>query len=430
LKKTQQIVNQTLQHNGESEESAQLQKRASKYSEIALLLKRTTYKDHVMRECMELFYDRDFLQELDMNPHLLCFNNGVYDFGEKVFRPGHANDYVSLCTNTDYVPVDEVPPETLDAVKAFMTQLFPDDELREYVWDHLGAVLPGLNDNQTFNIYSGIGSNGKSKLVELMGLALGDYKGTVPITMVVGRRTNIGSASPEIAQLKGKRYAVMQEPTKGDKINEGILKEMTGEDPIQGRHLYCNTVTYIPMFTLVVCCNDLPAFKSNDEGTWRRVRLCKFRSCFVDPSEEAQKRKEYPNVKHWWPKDKKLGDKLKSWVGAFTALLIERVNATGGIVQDCDAVMRESRQYRTSQDVLELFRQERIRESPGEWLNITVVWNDFQEWFREAYPSRRSLPERRELRDALEKVLGPTTHTRGWKNYTSGPVTEDGDYEE
>ena len=325
LKKTQEIVNQTLQSNGDSDESSALQKRASKYSEIALLLKKTNYKDHVMRECCELFYDNKFLDQLDTNPNLLCFDNGIYDFENHEFRAGRADDYVSLTTGTEYVPIGSVCSAAREEVEEFMEQLFPDPELNSYMWDHLASVLPGMNENQTFNIYSGIGSNGKSKLVELMSLVLGDYKGTVPITMVVGNRTNIGSASPEIAQLKGKRYAVMQEPTKGDKINEGILKEMTGSDPIQGRALYKDTVTYVPQFTLAVCCNDLPTFKSNDEGTWRRVRLCRFMACFVDTDEEEAKRAEYPNVVHWFPKNKKLGDRMKDWVSTFTSLLVERV---------------------------------------------------------------------------------------------------------
>ena len=38
----------------------------------------------------------------------------------------------------------------------------------------------------------------------------------------------IGRATPEVAQLVGIRYAVIQEPSKGDSINEGPLKEITG----------------------------------------------------------------------------------------------------------------------------------------------------------------------------------------------------------
>ena len=61
------------------------------------------------------------------------------------------------------------------------------------MWEHLASVLYGKNINQTFNIYNGGGSNGKSKLVDLMGLALGDYKGVVPVSLLTERRGGVGS---------------------------------------------------------------------------------------------------------------------------------------------------------------------------------------------------------------------------------------------
>ena len=63
---------------------------------------------------------------------------------------------------------------------------------------------------------------------------MGDYKATVPVTLVTQKRNNIGGTSSEIVQLMGVRYAVMQEPTKGDKINEGIMKEIITTDPPYG----------------------------------------------------------------------------------------------------------------------------------------------------------------------------------------------------
>ena len=48
----------------------------------------------------------------------------------------------------------------------FFAQLFPEPELNRYIWHHLAAALDGTNKNQTFNIYTGTGRNGKSKLVE------------------------------------------------------------------------------------------------------------------------------------------------------------------------------------------------------------------------------------------------------------------------
>ena len=155
----------------------------------------------------------------------------------------------------------------------------------------------GSNENQIFNIYNGDGSNGKSKLVELMSEVLGDYKGTVPVSLVISKRATIGGVSPEIAQLKACRYAVMQEPSKGDKLNEGILKELTGGDPIQGRGLYQDTVTFIPQFSLAVCCNEMFEVKSADHGTWRRMGVVNFTSKFTDePDPETPNTVSYTHL--------------------------------------------------------------------------------------------------------------------------------------
>ena len=72
-------------------------------------------------------------------------------------------------------------------------------------------------------------------MLELTGVVLGDYKASCPITLITSKRSSIGSSSAEIAKLKGKRYVVMQEPSKGDVINEGIMKEITGGDPLQAQ---------------------------------------------------------------------------------------------------------------------------------------------------------------------------------------------------
>ena len=73
----------------------------------------------------------------------------------------------------------------------------------------------------------------------------------------------------------------MQEPSKGMALNEGIMKELTGGDPLQGRLLFKDTVTFNPQFSLAVCMNHLFEINADDDGTWRRIRVCKFESKFV-----------------------------------------------------------------------------------------------------------------------------------------------------
>ena len=37
-------------------------------------------------------------------------------------------------------------------INKFIDELFPDTELRRYMWEHLASILIGTNENQTFNI--------------------------------------------------------------------------------------------------------------------------------------------------------------------------------------------------------------------------------------------------------------------------------------
>ena len=149
------------------------------------------------------------------------------------------------------------------------------------MWEHLSSVLIGGNPEQTCNIYTGKGRNGKSMLVKLRRNS-GEYIGTLPTTYITRARRPQGSTCSELMQLIGKRYAVCNEPTKGDKIDEGTMKEITGCDKIQGRQLFQEAQEFDPQFKLVVCTNNLPEISSNDEGTWRRIRVVPFKSYFTD----------------------------------------------------------------------------------------------------------------------------------------------------
>jgi len=223
------------------------------------------------------------------------------------------------------------------------------------MWDHLASCLIGVNKNQTFNIYRGSGSNGKSILTDLMTHVLGDYKGTVPITLVTEKRGSIGGTSSEIVQLKGIRYAVMQEPSKDMTINEGIMKELTGGDPVQGRALYCDSETFEPQFKLVVCTNSLFKVNSQDDGTWRRIRVCDFMSKFIDADETHTDTTQYI-----FEKDKTLKERLPKLAPVFLAMLAEITFVNEGNVTDCNAVKIASNKYRDSEDLLSKYVKEHI----------------------------------------------------------------------
>ena len=55
--------------------------------------------------------------------------------------------------------------------------------------------------------------NGKSKLIELTNLVLGDYGGGLPV-LITGKRASSNSATPEMERTKGLRLVVMQSQNK------------------------------------------------------------------------------------------------------------------------------------------------------------------------------------------------------------------------
>ena len=382
-----------------SEKHKELSANFKKISDLSNNLKRRGVKDNIMREAKEIFYDSTFIDKIDANPRLLCFANGIYDFDLKCFRKGKPDDYISKSTKINYNPLDlKKDKKQIDEINDFMMKLFPESELRNYMWEHLSSTLIGENNDQTFNIYNGSGSNGKSKLVELMSMCLGDYKATVPITLIAAKRNSIGSTSSEVAQLKGIRYAVMQEPSKGDRINEGIMKEITGGDPLQARALFKDSITFIPQFKLVVCTNTLLDVGSNDEGTWRRICVCEFISKFCKIEEFDDERK------YQFELDKKLANKFSDWTPVFMSMLVEKVILTDGLVNICSAVKSSSSNYRNTQDFYSEFASDKIKSCPGGKIKETSLYEVFKLWYQLHHG--KNVPKGRELFEYINKKFG------------------------
>lgn len=375
---------------------------------ICQRLSKTNDKNNIMREAMELFYDGSFINKLDSNPYLLCCKNGVFDFKEKVFRNGYPEDYISMTTNIDYTKLNMTGHQTIAGeITDFMNKLFPEPELCEYMWDHLSSTLLGTSTNQTFNMYIGGGQNGKSVLVNLMEIVLGEYKGDVPLTLVTDRRGKVGGLAPEIVQLKGKRYAVMQEPSKGDRINEGIMKQLTsGKDPIQGRAPYMpQTISFVPQFKLVVTCNVLMEIKSNDHGTWRRIRAVPFKSLFTDNPVANDPEKPYQ-----YKLDKSIDEKFDSWKEIFLSMLVDRACKTNGIVKDCNIVMEKSNEYRKSQDYLSEFANDCILREKNGTIQKNELNNEFNRWYETNYGGRGPSPK--DLHEYMDRMYGKCTNAK------------------
>tara|TARA_B100000424_G_C22923106_1_gene491133 strand:- start:665 stop:1867 length:1203 start_codon:yes stop_codon:yes gene_type:complete len=394
-------------------------------SQICTKLKDNGKKDKIMKEARVLFYDTKFVEKMDSDPYLLGFENGVVDFREKRFRNGYPHDYITKSTKINYIPLEDIKkcPEKskyIPQINDFMKKLFPDENLRKYIWNLLASCLIGINHNQTFNIFMGVGSNGKSLLLKLMRQILGNYYELLPLKYITDKRTAIGGTSSEIAKLIGVRLTGTNESSENDKFNEGVIKELTGGDPIQARALWKDSITFVPQCKVILATNNLPEIAATDEGTWRRIRKIPFESRFVDNPVDND-----PIYPYQYKKDMTLEEKIGKWSETFMSMLVEIAYEKQGIVEDCEKVIASSKEYRTGQDVLIKFITEKIKPAEGKKIQKGALGEEYGQWFKTNYGKRP--PKLSKLFEAMDQKYGKFEVFKCWKNVELVYEDEDDD---
>jgi len=396
--------------NNEDQEQKDVNiERAKKCLKIATQLKNASFKDNIMRELRCLFMDEKFDELLDSRSHLIGFINGVYDLKMHLFREGMPDDYIFHSTKLNYVAYNVESPEYSEILD-FFSKIFTVESVRNYVLDVLSCIIDGSIAQERFYIFTGQGSNGKSRLLDLVQKAIGDYYCILPIALLTQKRAASNSAQSELERTKGRRFAVMQEPSEQDRINIGFMKELSGNDRIMTRALYKEPYEFKPQFKMILTCNELPEVPSDDGGTWRRIRVIEFTSKFC----------ENPTKPNEFEMDLELSDKFERWTEPFVSMLIERhkyINPNS--IPEPMEVRIATESYKNNNDVIGQFINDRLeidREKIDERLGIANVYNDFRVWACENVPKNKKRPDRNQIKAYLEKMIGPyPTDNKGWK---------------
>jgi P4 family phage/plasmid primase-like protien len=355
------------------------------------------FKSNVMNQVVYLFktYDADFYKNLDEDPYLVGFKNGVYDFSKGVFRKGVQEDYITFSTGYEYIEYDE-NNEHVKEIYEFLGKIITNKKVREYTLKVLGKSLVGIPDER-FYLWTGLsGANGKSTLINFLENTLGDYITSVDVSLLTNKRTGSSNASPDIVRLRGKRMFTFQEPEHNDKLRTGILKQFTGGDTIVARELFKAPVSFKLQGTMIMCCNDLPAVTSIDGGTWRRIRVVEFKSRFCDNPIKENEFKIDPTIKY----------KIKEWRPYFMSILIHwyKKFLEEGLVEP-DEVKKATAKYKVDNDKFNEFFDACVDEDNNVFESNKVVYNNFSSWWSSNYPTSK-IPEIKELRRAMKIRYG------------------------
>ena len=242
------------------------------------------------------------------------------------------------------------------------------------------------------------GGNGKSKLMELFTLTVGEYATKFQISLLCGKRPQATAPIPEVANSKGKRLAYLEEPSEGERINVGLMKEYTGGDKIKARTLFKEPVEFKPQFKMLLLCNDLPKVPPHDRGTWRRMEVVEFGSKFVEnPKEEGE-----------FPIDSHLSERLGDWKEAFMSILLNyyRQYREYGLKVPYEVLKCTEEYQRDCDTYSELFANILEKSDDKKSLvPIDIIYERYSVWFTDNNCSDKQL-SKKDLKGYLVKKYG------------------------
>ena len=392
----------------------ELQNKRSRIDKIVEKLMNNTFKNTLMDECKSLFYDSQFEQKLDSNINLIGFENGIYDLEQGTFREGRPDDYITLSTKNDYYKWHDKHPFNQPIFK-FFDQVLPNKAVRDYFLNALCTCLSGTTKEEKLYIMTGSGSNGKSLTMDLMYLALGDYYMSCPITIITRKRGASNETSPEKVRMKGRRCGVFQETDDGEKMNVGVMKEFTGGDKVLVRDLFkgsAEMIEFKPQMKYFLTCNQLPAVPSNDDGTWRRLRVIQFASKFTDK----------PSKPNEFMIDNTLKQKIEQWAPTFISYLIHIYNTqykTSNYLADPEEVLAFTNQYKMENDFYTEFITDRIiiTNNSNDTIGRDNLWEEFKDWYKKTYDSK-NVPKKMDFIKFMSKQFGEPIKGGGFTNIT------------
>ena len=418
--------------NVDKAEQAMLNEKNKLVTKIINYCKSASFKNRVMEECEEQFYDATFRDKLDANPMIFPFKNGVYDLTTDTFRIAKPTDYMSKTAPIEYNSKFTMKSPEVRNILEHLEKVFPDESVRRYFVDVTSDIFEGGNMRKHGYFWTGHGNGGKSVTQNIIEEMLGPYDIVLPTTVITGKKVANGGANPELARAGGGvRRVTVEEPSKSECINNGTYKNLTGNDKFFARDLFekgRDTREITPMFKFTVICNKLPKFRDpNDSGIWVRARVIPFESRFVSPGEPVPSTYEEQLKAKRFPQDPRIKKQIPGMAQAFAWYLLEhRKKIKGTMVVEPEKVMQATNEYKRQSDTYRQFEEEKLEMEDEKTvpikqqniISLTEIYNCFKDWFRDGLPNH-SVPSKNDVKEYFTTHWSESKQLPGnrWRGY-------------
>lgn len=221
------------------------------------------------------------------------------DLTTGLVRQATPGDFLSKTMEAPFIPSATCP-----RFLTFLNQITGDDgELRDALQIAFGYAMFGHVQDQVMFVLIGEGSNGKGVLLNTMKHVFGGYATTVSYSLLKRHNTNPNAPTPALAPMAGARFVQSSEFGEGEKLEEALVKNITGSDPISYRQNYGAQATFKPQCKIFLSSNYFPRISFEHEAMWRRLFAIRFTKKFAgdkcNSNLEEQLKAEASGILNW-----------------------------------------------------------------------------------------------------------------------------------
>ena len=324
-------------------------------------------------------------ENLDQNKWLLPCLNGVLDLKRGVLVEGRPSDLMTKRIGVKYNKDADYTlwQETINAI-CIDPNIDGSEELPGFLKRLFGYAITGNVNEEFLAIFLGPGRNGKGTILETISKVMGPYYHKANRSLFTEQKFEPppSATSEHMFALHGKRLVIGAETNKGQRIDLGRIKDLTGGNEINYRRNYGSEKTYSATHTLLLETNNLAYGLTKEFSMLQRLVLIKFSYGFVDDIEAEEKKT--PNLKgQFKQKNKNLKEQLKTnenMEGVLKWLLEGALEWQENGLQIPDCVIRERNALSEDEDYIQKFVHEIMEHQPDRE-NLRMKFSDFYKAF-------------------------------------------------
>ena len=301
---------------------------------------------------------------------LIAVNNGIFDYDTKQLIPFDpefifiAKSKVNYNPNAKNVVIHNDEDNTDWDVESWMDDLFEDAEIKQLVWEILGAIIrPNVAWGKSAWFYSNTGNNGKGTLCELMRQISGDGSyASIPLS-------DFGKDFM-LEPLTRATAIIVDENDVGTYIDKAAnLKAIITNDVIQMNRKFKSPIAYQFKGFMVQCLNEMPRIKDKSDSFYRRQLFIPFTKCFTG--------KERKYIKN----DYLHRDEVLEYV------LYKVLNMDYYVLSEPAACKDALNAYKEFNDPIRQFIDEVMSEATWDLLPFTFLYDLYKIWFKQNSPN-------------------------------------------